>query len=330
MKTGTRKKRKVKRKKWHTKSKPTNQTTPSQSKRGAGKYRSGLGAIAIAASSNHPASSQLKKLLSIIDPTPTPSSRPRPETFSPPTPTQDDLSDVRQYLATMNSHVTNMESTLGLPSPNNLRRRPSTSPNRISQSNSVSSLVQQPNSHQPHQQRHHHQQNNYMPHNTGTTQSSTMNTLGTMSPNSIRSMQHGNHSRLRRSSSNQLRPFTTNTSSNLQRDGPASLTRKLQLDRDQNRSLNKASHKKRQRQLSAQRTRTTPKTTINPSNLRVDPITGVPIVTGEELRNDSPTFDSQMNFFVDRYIKKQQRPKGILKVQTWWRSTRHLRKYQKW
>ena len=62
----------------------------------------------------------------------------------------------------------------------------------------------------------------------------------------------------------------------------------------------------------------------------MDPITGVPIVTGEELRNDSPTFDSQMNFFVDRYIKKQQRPKGILKVQTWWRSTRHLRKYQKW
>ena len=39
------------------------------------------------------------------------------------------------------------------------------------------------------------------------------------------------------------------------------------------------------------------------------------VVTGEELRNDSPTFESEMNFFVDLYIKKKRKPRGILKVQ---------------
>jgi hypothetical protein len=341
----------VKRRAWHSSTKNTNlgpssrlSSTLSNSKRGSGIFRQGLGALALASANNEPASAHLRRLLTILsgpdpesvgttiggggrdngtdgrgDRNPHPS---QPETnmsSSSSSAIEDDLSDVKEYLATMNQHMNAVEDTLGLSSTahlNDTRSRPLTSPSQIQHNHAIDSSSSSSSS---------NNNNNPSPNTTAVLPNIT-HMLRIMSSSTLQSMQQQHTQHMRRSMSNLHNPRPSTTSFLRQ---PHGISGKDQINKDQSRSLAK-SQRKRQRQLSASRTRSTPNKTLNLTNLRLDTNTGVPIVTGEELRNDSPTFESQMNFFVDLYIKRKQRPKGILKVQTWWRSIRHTNKFKKW
>ena len=297
---------KIKRRAWHSTHKE-NTTTPTR-RNGDGTYRQGLGAVALAAAGNEPASANLHRLLTILAspnpsvaghrrqrpkthgtsgslrrPRPHPATSTRPETSLLDQPARqgshqrsrrreeevDDLQDVKSYLATMDHHVSRMETSLGLPTaPNDppveraLEHRPSTSPTRL--------------------RPHHRSTSSGTPLGTplGTAPLSTNLLSRTQSASTLHALQHQHTQHFRRTTS--LRPSTTTTrtthstpSTHSTKPGPTR-TRQDQLRHDQTRSLAK-SQRKRQRQLSAQRTRSTPSTTLSRYNLRVDVNTGVPV-----------------------------------------------------
>ena len=115
----------------------------------------------------------------------------------------------------------------------------------------------------------------------------------------------------------------------LLRPGSPSHRRQIQRDAERGRKVQAAIARRRQ-QLSAQRTRSSATATINAHNLKVDKFTGMPVVSGQQLRDSGPTFDEEMDFFVQLYIKRKLKPGGIKRIQAWRRGIVCRRKYLKW
>ena len=331
-------KKKQTRKRWYASSSAASSAPTSgrrlQRQRGRGSVQRGLGALAMAAAADTPASSQLKRIFTIVngvaDPATAlgpgfpPGGQPPQQQQPQTTPShqgvsaKDSLDDVRAYLATMNNHVGRLERVSGRVSPTvnrgvsrnqaqlkqqfedlNLRRRPMTSPSK--KHNSTVS---------------------------GTTDSS--NGPSPASPPVFTLSQHDHDQQQRRPRSS---VSTSSTSGprlvDLLRPGSPSQRRQMDRDAERSRSIH-ASVTRRRRQLSAQRTKSSPSATIGTHNLQVDRITGMPVVSGQQLRNAGPTFEQEMDFFVQLYIKRSLKPAGVRRIQAWRRGMLCRRKYVKW
>ena len=337
------------RKKWHS-SGPASLSAASSSsslaatsgrrRRGRGTLQRGLGALAMASARDAPSSSHLKRLLTVVNGVADPATvlgpayspggqaqhHNHPLQQQPPripgVRTEDSLDDVRAYLATMSSHVVRLEQTAGVtPSVDrtlahkhtqlqqqfeelNLRHRPLTSPSKT-------------------------------PNRMASRRSSNSVTFSASPALFTRSQHEQQRQQQRPRTSASLGPSSSSASASgprlvdLLRSGSPSQRRQMERDAERSRSPH-ASVARRRRQLSAQRTKSSPSASINAHNLHVDRVTGMPVVTGQQLRNSSPTFDQEMDFFVQLYIKRQLKPGGVRRIQAWRRGMLCRRKYDKW
>lgn len=314
--------RKPIRKKWH--SSPSTATTRKHSartsspasagrhpqNRGVGTLQRGMGLLSMAAAAETPASSHLRRLLTVVNGVEDPAAVLGPKTYPEQEQSvfqsEDSLDDVRAYLQTMKSHVALLENASGLKNPKrdsvadkktklrkeleelNLRNRPMTSPQLQHRLSRHDAMSQPPLSQSKvgSQRR---------------PQSSAATTLQSHGPKLV----------------DMLRP------------GSPSHRRQIERDNVRRQKVH-LSVAKRRRQLSAQRVNASPSATLTEKNLSVDKHTGIPIVSKRLLRNTGPSFEEEMEFFVQLYMKRKLMPDGIKKIQAWRRGLLRRRAYLKW